>query len=98
MEEEQIKDLAKQCLSIASNANFKNDEIEMWVLSGIEDLKRQNIKVNLDNSLIQAAIIMFVKSNFGMVDIKEKECAQKTYNSLCNNLSLSSEFKEENNA
>lgn len=96
--EEQIKDLAKQCLSIASNASLKDDEIEMWVLSGIEDLKRQDIKVDLKNSLVQAAIIMFVKSNFGMVDIKEKERAQQTYNSLCNNLSLSSEFKEEDNA
>ncbi len=96
--EGQIKDLAKQCLSIAPNANLKNGEIEMWVSSGIEDLKRQNIKINLNNSLIQAAIIMFVKSNFGMVDIKEKEYAQKTYNSLCNNLSLSNKFKEDNNA
>lgn len=96
--EEQIKNLAKQCLSIAPNANLKNGEIEMWVSSGIEDLKRQNIKINLNNSLIQAAIIMFVKSNFGMVDIKEKEYAQKTYNSLCNNLSLSNKFKEDNNA
>lgn len=96
--EGQIKNLAKQCLSIAPNANLKNGEIEMWVLSGIEDLKRQNIKINLNNSLIQAAIIMFVKSNFGMVDIKEKEYAQKTYNSLCNNLSLSNKFKEDNNA
>ncbi len=96
--EGQIKNLAKQCLSIAPNANLKNGEIEMWVSSGIEDLKRQNIKINLNNSLIQAAIIMFVKSNFGMVDIKEKEYAQKTYNSLCNNLSLSNKFKEDNNA
>lgn len=97
MEEEMI-DLAKQCLSIASDANLKDDEIKMWILSGIKDLKRQDIKVDLKNPLIQAATVMFVKANFGMVDIKEKELAQKTYNSLCNNLSLSSDFKEDNNA
>lgn len=95
---EEIKELVKQCLSIASDANLKDDEIEMWVLSGIEDLKRQDIKKDLKDPLMQAAIVMFVKSNFGMVDIKEKELAQKTYNSLCNNLSLSGDFKEDNNA
>ena len=36
---------------------------------------------------------MFVKANFGNVNIKEKELAQKTYSLLCNNLSLSTEYK-----
>ena len=91
--EDNIVNLAKQCLSIASSATLNDKEIKMWVLSGIEDLKRQDIKVDLKNSLVQAAIIMFVKSNFGMIDLKDKELAQRTYNSLCSNLSLSSDYK-----
>lgn len=91
--EDDIVDLAKQCLSIASSATLKDEEIKMWVLSGIEDLKRQGINVDLENSLIQASIVMFVKSNFGMIDLKDKELAQRTYNSLCSNLSLSSDYK-----
>ena len=42
---------------------------------------------------------MYVKSNFGMVDVKEKEVARRNYELLCNNLGLSSEYKVvENNA
>ena len=96
--EDNIVDLAKQCLSIASSATLKDEEIKMWVLSGIEDLKRQGINVDLKNPLIQASIVMFVKSNFGMIDLKGKELAQRTYDSLCSNLSLSSNFKEDDNA
>lgn len=93
---EDLLDKAKQCLSIVSTSSMKNDEIEMLINAGIEDLKRQGIKacVNTENSLVISAIMMFVKSNFGMVDIKEKELAQRTYSLLCNNLSLSSEYKE----
>ena len=49
--------------------------------------------IETEDSLLQSAIVMFVKSNFGNTDIKEKELAQKTYSLLCNNLSLSSEYK-----
>ena len=93
---EDLLDKAKQCLSIVSTSSMKDDEIEMLINAGIEDLKRQGIKasVNTENSLVISAIMMFVKSNFGMVDIKEKELAQRTYSLLCNNLSLSSKYKE----
>ena len=68
----------------------------MLINAGIEDLKRQGIKasVDTDNDLVKSSIIMFVKANFGNVDIKEKELAQRTYSLLCNNLSLSSDYKE----
>ena len=36
---------------------------------------------------------MYVKANFGMCDIKEKELAQERYIQICNNLSLSSDYK-----
>ena len=87
---------AKACLSIIQTATAKDEEIEMLINAGIADLKRQGIEASTatTNDLIKSAIIMFVKANFGNVDIKEKELAQKTYGLLCNNLSLSSDYKE----
>lgn len=85
--------LTKQSLSIIDTSTIKDDEIEMWINAGKEDLKRQNINSELDNALIKSAIVMFVKANFGNVDIKEKELSQKTYNLLCHNLGLSSDYK-----
>lgn len=90
---EELMMLAKQSLSIVSSSSIKDDEIEMWIRAGKEDLKRQDINSELDNSLIKSAIVMFVKANFGNVDLKEKELSQRTYNLLCNNLGLSSDYK-----
>ena len=85
----------KQSLSIVETATFKDEEIKMLIQAGTEDLIRQGINASEDTeeSLIQSAIVMFVKGNFGNVDIKEKELAQKTYSLLCNNLSLSEKYK-----
>ncbi len=93
---ENLLKLAKQCLSIIETATLKDEEIKMLIQAGIADLKRQGIKADekTTDSLIRSAIIMFVKGHFGNVDIKEKELAQKTYSLLCNNLGLSSEYKE----
>lgn len=97
---EELLKLAKQCLSIVETATLKDDEIKMLIASAIADLNRQGIKTtNLTNKpLINSAIMMFVKANFGNVDIKEKELAQRTYGLLCANLGLSEEYMEENNA
>lgn len=97
---ERLLKLAKQCLSIVETATLKDDEIKMWITSAIADLNRQGIKANLisNDSLVESAIIMFVKANFGNADIKEKELAQRTYGLLCANLGLSEEYVEENNA
>lgn len=88
--------LVKQCLSIVETARLKDEEIKMLIQAGIVDLKRQGIKASEDteDSLIKSAIVMFVKANFGNVDIKEKELAQRTYSLLCANLSLSEDYKE----
>lgn len=92
---EELIRLTKQSLSIISTARLKDDEIELLIKAGIADLKRLGINASemTEDSLIQSAIIMFVKSNFGNTDIKEKELAQNTYSLLCNNLSLSFEYK-----
>jgi hypothetical protein len=96
---ENLLKIAKQCLSIVETATLKDEEIKMLIKAGIEDLKRIGINATEDteNSLIQSAIVMFVKANFGNIDIKEKELAQRTYSLLCNNLSLSEEYKVVNN-
>lgn len=92
---ENLLKLSKQCLSIIETATLKDEEIKMLIQAGIADLIRQGINASTDtkDSLIQSAIVMFVKANFGMTDIKEKELAQKTYSLLCNNLSLSEKYK-----
>ena len=66
----------------------------MLIRAGIEDLRRQGINPDTENDLVKSSIIMFVKANFGNVDIKEKELAQSRYSLLCNNLGLSSNYKE----
>lgn len=88
--------LVKQCLSIVETATLKDEEIKMWIQAGVADLNRQGILASLDtnDTLVQSAIVMFVKANFGNVDIKEKELAQRTYSLLCANLSLSEDYKE----
>lgn len=90
-----LKKLAKECLSIVDTSTLKDNEILLFINAGILDLKRQGIdaETKIEDELIQSAIIMFVKANFGMVDIKEKQRSQETYIQICNNLSLSSDYK-----
>ena len=92
----ELMKLSKQALSIVETATLKDDEIKMWIQAGITDLKRQGIKASEEtkDSLIKSAIVMFVKANFGNVDIKEKEVAQKTYSLLCANIGASQDFLE----
>ena len=93
---EKLLKTVKQCLSIVETATLKDDEIVMWINAGIADLNRQGIIAteNTQDSLIKSAITMYVKANFGNVDIKEKELAQSRYSLICNNLSLSCDYKE----
>ena len=92
---DELLKLVKQCLSIVETATLKDEEIKMLIQAGIADLVRQGINASEDteDSLVKSAIVMFVKANFGNVDIKEKELAQRTYSLLCANLGLSEEYK-----
>ncbi len=94
---DELLKLVKQCLSIVETATLKDEEIKMWIQAGIADLQRQGIKASeeTEDSLTKSAIVMFVKANFGNVDIKEKELAQRTYSLLCANLGLSKDYLEE---
>ena len=98
---ETLLKLVKQCLSIVETATLKDEEIKMWIQAGVADLNRQGILASLDtnDTLVQSDIVMFVKANFGNVDIKEKELAQRIYSLLCANLGLSEDYKVvDNNA
>lgn len=88
--------LCKKCLSINSSSTIKDDEINLTIEAAKNDLIRQGINVYKNSSLVRQAIVMYVKANFGNVDIKEKELSAKRYNLLCNNLSLSDSYKEVN--
>ena len=85
--------LAKQSMSIVETSTIKDEEIGMWIGAGIADLKRLDINPDITNDLVKSAIVMYVKANFGNVDIKEKKLSQRTYNLLCNNLGLSDDYK-----
>lgn len=88
--------LVKKSLSIPSSSTYKDDEIIMLINGAIEDLERQDIDVenNINNGLIQGAICMYVKANFGMVDESEKELSKRNYDRVCTNLSLSADYKK----
>lgn len=87
--------LTKQCLSIVDSSHYKDDEIQMLINAGASDLVRNGIDVenNIEDGLIQGAIVMFVKANFGMVDINEKKICEQRYIDMVKNLSLSTAYK-----
>lgn len=92
---EKLLKLVKLSLSISEESTIKDDEIRLNIKSAIKDIERQGIRVDTENPLIVSAVIMFVKSNFGNIDIKQKEYSLKAYNSLCCNLSLSTDYCKE---
>lgn len=89
--------LTKTSLSIDAGSTLKDTEIENLIKAAIKDLTRQGIQasVNTEDELTKTAIILFVKGNFGNVDIKEKQLAQNTYSLLCQNLGLSEGYEVE---
>lgn len=90
----EFKGLMKQCLSIAETSNLKDEEIVMWINAGVSDMVRQGIDVasNISDGLVQGAIVMYVKSNFGFIEDTEKDIAYKRYMQTVNNLSLSQKY------
>lgn len=90
----ELKTLVKQSLSIVTTSTFKDAEIEMWIRAAAEDLQRNEIDVikNISNGLIQGAIVMYVKANFGNGEQEEKEKCERAYRQTLTNLSLSQKF------
>lgn len=84
-----IKALVKECLSIMPAATAKDGEMELWINTAISDMERIGIVVDLSSSMQKAAIIQYVKGNFGMTDTNEKELCMNSYNLLITSLQLS---------
>lgn len=93
---------AKQFLSIVETSTLKDEEIKLLIRSGILELERSGIDTKYNystdeeqfDSLITTAIMFYVKSTFGNVDIKEKEYALRTFNTLEQSLSLSDGYRK----
>lgn len=90
----EMQGLVKQCLSIVGTSTVKDDEIVMWINAGISDMVRQGIDVatNITDGLVQGAIVMYVKANFGFIEESEKKIAQERYVQTITNLSLSQKY------
>lgn len=85
--------VAKQFLSIVETSTLKDAEINSLIEAGKLELERVNIDVSgRYDSLIETTILMFVKANFGNVNLKEKEYARRSFESLIESLSLSSKY------
>lgn len=87
--------LVKECLSIASSSTAKDSEIQMLINAAKLDMTRQGIKIDDNNDLVNGCIVMYVKANFGMCSIDEKNLALACYRNICSNLSLSQSYREE---
>lgn len=87
--------LVKECLSIASSSTAKDNEIQMLIDAAELDMARQGINIDGDNDLVKGCIVMYVKANFGMCSIDEKNLSMACYKNICSNLSLSSAYREE---
>lgn len=93
---------AKQFLSIVETSTLKDEEIKLLIRSAILELERSGIDIKYNystdeeqfDSLITTAIMFYVKSTFGNVDIKEKEYALRTFNTLEQSLSLSDGYRK----
>lgn len=89
-----LKKLAKQTLGIVESATAKDDELEMIINAGINDLTRAGVSVDTTDALVQRAIITYVKGNFGISNPIDKEKYMKSYQLCLAELSLSDGYKE----
>jgi phosphosulfolactate phosphohydrolase-like enzyme len=94
---EQLKRIAKQCLSIVDTSNLKDDEIEMLINSAKKDLERVNIEVekNIEDNLIINTIMLYVKAHFGDTDIEKRKEYLNRYKSNLRELQFSEEYQKE---
>ena len=87
--------LAKETLGIVSTATAKDGSLEMLLNAGVNDMERAGIDVDLDNQLVQNALMTFVKANFGIANPSDKEKFLEAYQLFLAELSLSEGYKTE---
>lgn len=91
----EIKRLVKQTLGIVETATAKDGELELLITACVEDMTRAGALVDTTNTLVQKAILTYVKANFGISNPTDKEKFLKSYQLCLAELSLSSGYKEE---
>lgn len=91
----ELIDLVKTSLGIVLTSTVKDTEISMLIGAAVADMIRQDIDVtnHISDELIQATIVMFVKSNFEYLDENVRKRAFEMYHLNCTNLSLSQHYK-----
>lgn len=91
-----LKALAKETLGIVATATAKDNSLEMIINAGINDMTRAGVDVDLDNKLVQNALMTYVKANFGISNPTDKERFLEAYQLFLAELSLSEGYKEAN--
>lgn len=86
--------LAKETLGIVSTATAKDNSLEMIIGAGIDDMTRAGVDVDLDNTLVQNALMAYVKANFGISNPTDKAKFLEAYQLFLAELSLSEGYKE----
>lgn len=87
--------LAKETLGIVSTATAKDESLKMIIKAGANDMTRAGVDVDLDNQLVQNALMTYVKANFGISNPSDKEKFMQSYQLFLAELSLSDGYKEE---
>lgn len=87
--------LAKETLGIVSTATAKDNSLEMIIKAGINDMTRAGVDVDVDNKLVQNALMIYVKANFGISNPTDKAKFLEAYQLCLAELSLSEGFKKE---
>ncbi|MBF4500231.1 DNA-packaging protein [Savagea sp. SN6] len=83
--------LDKCKIALRVSADVFDDEIKMLIEAGKLDLEESGINVDLDDELIETAVIFFVKSSFGY-DNKDSEKQLRAYERIKRKLALSSRW------
>ena len=91
----EIKKLVKQTLGIVETATAKDEELEMLITAGVDDLTRAGVDVDTTNALVKRAILTYVKANFGISNPDDKVKFMQSYQLCLAELSLSEGYKEE---
>ena len=87
--------LAKETLGIVASATAKDTSLQMIIDAGIKDMTRAGVTVDTTNTLVQNALMTYVKANFGISNPDEKAKFLEAYQLFLSELSLSEGYKEE---
>lgn len=85
--------MRKKPCGIVSSATAKDTSLEMIIRAGMNDMSRAGVVLDLDNKLIQNALMTYVKANFGISNPTDKEKFMQSYQLILSELSLSDGYK-----